>query len=97
MKITVTNEALEWFKNELMLKPGDNVRFFVRYGGHSTIQEGFSLGMNMDRPKEAAVQTEKEGITFFIESEDTWYFKDLDLKIVLNEKKQEIEFEYTEG
>ena len=42
MKIELTQEAIEWFKDELEL-PEDNkvVQFFVRYVGSFELKQGF--------------------------------------------------------
>ncbi|MEC2176775.1 HesB/YadR/YfhF family protein, partial [Bacillus amyloliquefaciens] len=44
MNMKVNKDALDWYKEELELETGDQVRFFVRYGGCSNVQKGFSLG-----------------------------------------------------
>lgn len=94
MNITIAKDALQWFKQEFILRPEDAIRFFVRYGGSSTIQDGFSLGMTVDTKRDPEVETEVEGIGFFIEREDIWYFKGLDLEVLLDDRKEEIEFRY---
>ncbi|XOS91734.1 hypothetical protein ACLMAB_25430 [Brevibacillus laterosporus] len=33
MSITITPQALAWFKKDWGFKSGDSIRFFVRYGG----------------------------------------------------------------
>lgn len=79
MNMKVTKGALDWYKEELDLETGDHVRFFVRYGGCSNVQKGFSLGILKDRPMNIGTSTEVEGITFFIEESDLWYFDNHDL------------------
>lgn len=74
MNMTINEDALNWYKEELDLESGDQVRFFVRYGGCSNVQKGFSLGVAKDAPQEAGVTAEADGITFFIEESDLWYF-----------------------
>ncbi|MCY8539986.1 hypothetical protein MOD23_22060, partial [Bacillus haynesii] len=32
MNLKINEKALKWYKDELDLKEGDQVRFFVRYG-----------------------------------------------------------------
>lgn len=95
MKISVTNEAARWYINEIDLKKGDRIRFFVRYGGCSTVQSGFSLGINQDEPFEIGVETTVEGILFFIEEKDLWYFSDHDLIVSFDLKLNEPVFEYS--
>ncbi|MFC4618806.1 HesB/YadR/YfhF family protein [Camelliibacillus cellulosilyticus] len=93
MQIIITEEALEWFKDEFQLTSGDAIRFYVRYGGASPIQEGFSLGVMADSPNDPSARVEIEGIHFFVEAKDAWYFKDYDLKVV-TDKNKEIDFQY---
>ncbi|CAM3619303.1 HesB/YadR/YfhF family protein [Marinicrinis lubricantis] len=94
MKIDVDSQAAQHFIQEMDLKPGSYVRFFTKYGGHSTIQTSYSLGISFDEPSRAAAKTEVAGITFYVEQTDLWYFDGHDLKVRFNEKSQEIEYEY---
>ncbi|WP_243387965.1 HesB/YadR/YfhF family protein [Bacillus kexueae] len=81
MNLIVTKEAANWYKNEFHLENGDTLRFFARYGGCSNVQKGFSLGVAKDEPVDIATQTKEEGITFFIEEKDLWYFDEKDLTV----------------
>ncbi|KAA9021034.1 HesB/YadR/YfhF family protein [Niallia endozanthoxylica] len=89
MQITMSDKAVEWYKEDLSLTEGDFVRFYVRYGGLNSFVKGFSLGIDKDRPEQSHTRMEKDGITFFIEDDDTWYFDDKDLLIDFNEKLEE--------
>jgi uncharacterized protein YneR len=95
MKLEVSKEAAQWYINEMNLQNGQKLRFFVRYGGCSTVQSGFSLGVEIAEPFDIGVQTNIEDILFFIEEKDLWYFDQHDLVISLNEKLNEPVFEYT--
>lgn len=93
MKIHVTEAAMLWFQREMNIEEKDFIRFFARYGGHGTIQSGFSLGMNKEQePSEIGAQTELAGVTFYIAKDDLWYFDQHDLTVTHNDKKDEIEF-----
>ncbi|UOE92610.1 MULTISPECIES: HesB/YadR/YfhF family protein [Bacillaceae] len=92
MEIDVTKPAFQWFKEEFNLQQEDYMRIFVRYGGCGDFQKGFSLGLMKEEPKHNAIQTEIEGVTFYIEEEDLWYFNDTDIKIKYSRNKEEIEF-----
>ena len=85
MEILLTDKASDWFQAEMFLKKGDFVRFFVRYGGASTIQEGYSLGVNKEEPLEVGVKHVQEGIIYFIEDRDTWYFDGYNLQVDYDE------------
>lgn len=96
MKIVVSDKAAAWYKDEMLLNEGDYVRFFARYGGCSTVQQGFSLGISNEKPVNSAVSTEKDGIRYYIEEKDLWYFDNNDLYANFNEAAQEPEYHYTE-
>jgi len=96
MEIEVTREAAKWYKDELDLSASAHIRLFPRYGGVGGLIPGFSLGINLDLPEQIHASTDVEGITFFIEHKDAWYFQDKDhLKIDLNDELNEPEFIYT--
>lgn len=94
MKMTVSQYAVEWCKQELELTQGDCLRFFARYGGYSNLHDGFSIGLTKDMPYEPAITVEHDGITFFVEESDSWYFKEHDLNVQYNEHTNEIEYQY---
>lgn len=94
MNIYMCDQAFQWYKEELYLQRGDYVRFFARYGGCSTVQKGFSLGVNKEEPIDAAVTLEKDGVIFFIEQNDLWYFDGRDLHITFDDKQNEPIFTY---
>lgn len=94
MNISITPDALTWFKEEIGAQAGDFVRFFVRYGGHSPIQAGFSIGVNVQKPRHMAAYAKEDGITFFVEEDDIWYFDDHDFRVAVNSETNEIEFSY---
>jgi uncharacterized protein YneR len=94
MRIYLSNEAAKWYKTEMNLTTGDKVRFFVRYGGYSTIHRGFSLGVELAEPFEIGSETRAEDILFFIEEKDIWYFEEYDLHISFNKLLDEPVFEY---
>ncbi|MTH51849.1 hypothetical protein GKZ89_00410 [Bacillus mangrovi] len=94
MKIKMNDDAAKWYKDELHLDAGDSVRFFVRYGGSSTIQKGFSLGVVQENKEEAGASAEACGIEFFVSEQDLWYFDGNDLLIKFDEDNNEPVFDY---
>ncbi|MCR2822890.1 HesB/YadR/YfhF family protein [Lederbergia panacisoli] len=94
MEIHLTDKAAEWFHDEMYLTKGDYVRFYVRYGGSSPIQQGFSLGVNKEEPIDVGILYERDGINYFIENRDTWYFDGHDLYVDYNQKLDEPLYEY---
>lgn len=95
MKIEVSDKALKWFKEEVDVEPGSNVRFFPKIYGDSAVQEGYSLAFTIEKEVESAeVETTVKDITFFIYETDLWFFKDYDLYVGFDEERQEVKFEY---
>lgn len=92
MQISMSDKVVQWYKEDLSLAEGDFVRFYVRYGGFNSFIKGFSLGIDRDTPEQSHIQMEKDGITFYIEDDDSWYFDDKDLIIEFNEQSKEPEF-----
>ncbi|GEK35262.1 HesB/YadR/YfhF family protein [Kurthia sibirica] len=94
MKIIVTDEAIQWFKNEMDLQAGDHIRFFARYGGSNPFHEGYSIGMNTDIPINAIVTTTAGGLHFFIEEDDEWFFAGHDFQVTVDQELDEISYDY---
>lgn len=94
MKISITEEAMEWFKNEMEAVPGEWIQFYARYGGSSKLHEGFTLGMTKSEPDEPSVQLDAHDIHFYIEERDVWYFDGHDLLVELDSERNEVTFDY---
>lgn len=89
MKIKVLDDAHKWFQTELELGAGSYVHFFGKYGGKTNVHDGFSTGMRVERPEEPLAVFEKEGITYFVEHADDWFFSGYDLTVGYDEHKKE--------
>ncbi|MBE1553896.1 HesB/YadR/YfhF family protein [Sporosarcina limicola] len=94
MKIIVSDEALNWFKEEMHTLSGDSIKFFARYGGSSPLHEGFSLGVMKEQPDEAAIETVHNGVQFYIERRDKWFFVDHNLHVNVNPELNELVYTY---
>jgi uncharacterized protein YneR len=94
MKIHISIDAFNWFKNEMQVEEGDHVRFYVRYGGSSPLHDSFSLGVNKDEPMEAGSIVELDNRSFFVEEGDLWYFDGHDLYVEYDNKLEEPLYEY---
>ena len=96
MKIKVTDKAENWFKNELGVEPGGYVHFFGKYGGATNVHVGFSTGMRVEEPTDPIATLEQNGITYFADSMDEWFFANYDLAVDFDEQKDEPVYTYTE-
>lgn len=96
MKLVISTEAIKWFKEEMDVSSEHTIRFFARYGGSNPFHEGYSIGMSVDEPIEAAVTLEKDGLHFFIEQDDLWFFNEHDLHVDVNSDTEELTYEYVQ-
>lgn len=87
-------EVIQWFKNEFDTDR-ESFRFYVRYGGGMAGRiPGFSLGINVETPEHPHTSIEKDGLHFFIEESDAWYFEDKNLHVTYDKKYDEPSYEY---
>ena|SRR5699024_5318848 len=94
MKLHITQEAANWYVNELELDTPTQIRLFPRYGGVGGIIPGYSVGINNDLPEVVHASSIVSGIKFFIEEKDAWYFDGYHLTIQFDEELNEPEFIY---
>lgn len=94
MKITLSKEAISWFKNEIGLEKGEYIKFYSKIYGSSPVQESYSLAFAKEDPIDMAASAVEEGIIFFVESSDLWYFNGHDLHVEYNHENDELEFQY---
>ncbi|MGN7410326.1 HesB/YadR/YfhF family protein [Sporosarcina sp. SAFN-010] len=97
MNIRISNEATQWFDEEMDVEAGDSIRFFARYGGSSPLHEGFSLGVIREQPDEVAVETILDDVRYYIETRDLWYFDGHDLQVGVNEDLGELQYDYVKS
>ncbi len=92
MKMSITKPAARWFVSELELKENDSIRFFARYGGFGGVHKGFSLALERTEPNNPVAEVKEEGIRFFVEESDLWYFDKMNFHIKYSRKMDEIEY-----
>ena len=94
MRLHVTKEAAQWYKDEMDLKEDDFLRLFVRvYGGHPDVHPNFSLGVSKESPRAMAISHQCEGITFYLSEEDEWFLEKHHLSLTLS--NDEVDFIFT--
>lgn len=96
MKVTITEKALEWFKKEVTLQDGMGIRFFGKVYGNTQVHDGFSVGMSVDRPEHPLFEEKMDGILFFAEETDEWFFKGLEMVVDYNEQLDEPKYLFSE-
>lgn len=92
MKITLKDEAIEWFENKFPLDKGEAVRFFGKTYGSTEVHDGFSVGMQMDSTDnhdEVLALAEENGRQYFTTKQDEWFFEGYDLEIGIDDTYKE--------
>lgn len=96
MAIVVDDAASAWFRRELELPAGAGVRFFGKVYGQTNVHDGFSVGMTRDDTVESpVVQTTKDQVTYYVDSNDAWFFDGLDLAVGYDAKRDEPTYHFT--
>lgn len=97
MEITLSDQAIEWFETDFPLHEGEAVRFFGKTYGQTEVHEGFSIGIQLDKPEnhtDILAITEVNGRKYFTTHEDDWFFNKYDLEIDLDENLQEPSYHF---
>ena len=91
MQLTIDKKAQAWFEEEMGVSKERGVRFLGKVYGCSPIHEGFSLAVEVD----TYVSVVENGITYFVESGDEWFFQGHNLEVGFDEKLKEPSYNYT--
>jgi uncharacterized protein YneR len=74
MTLIVRSDAAKRYIEELSLKPGDFVQFYVQLYGQSHIPN-YSLGAQKTAPCPSDIHVVSEGITFYFSESDRWFLE----------------------
>ncbi|MTV82263.1 HesB/YadR/YfhF family protein [Secundilactobacillus folii] len=97
MKLQVTDAASKWFEDEMNVGPDQPaaIRFYGKLYGKTKVHEGFSVGLARElQPHSFGVKFEKNGVTYYIEEGDLWFFKGYDLNVDYDPKIDENNVQY---
>ena len=95
MQLTIDKKAQAWFEEEMGVSKERGVRFLGNVYGCSPIHEGFSLAVEVDAPSNPYVSVVENGITYFVETGDEWFFQGHNLEVSFDEKLKEPSYNYT--
>ncbi|AIC94520.1 iron-sulfur cluster biosynthesis family protein [Shouchella lehensis] len=71
MNVLITKEAVQFYRQEMHLVDGDELRLFVRVGGVGS--GGFSVGVTREIEDFDYETIQQEGILFYVSKDDLWY------------------------
>lgn len=94
MKLTVTPQAQEWFKKEVGPTKETGIRFYGKIYGKTEVHDGFSIAMSVESPEQPMIVEQIDGVTYFIEETDDWFFKGYDLVVDYDQKMDEPTYKF---
>ncbi|GAW98151.1 HesB/YadR/YfhF family protein [Secundilactobacillus mixtipabuli] len=98
MKLQLTDAAVKWFEDEMNVGPDKNaaIRFHGKLYGRTKVHQGFSIALARELdPHNFGVKVVKDGVTFYIEEDDLWFFKGYDLDVDYDAEKDPNNVQYT--
>ncbi|MFK4567580.1 HesB/YadR/YfhF family protein [Enterococcus sp. UD-01] len=97
MKLVITPRAQQWFKEEVGVTADTGIRFYGKIYGKTAVHDGFSIAMSVEAPDQPLIKENINGITYFIEETDDWFFKGYDLQVDYDEEKDEPQYVFTKN
>lgn len=94
MQITITEPAHNWFVEEYDLEEGDAIRFLGKLYGKTEVHDNYSVGTQVAQPQEPLAQTKMNGITYFAEQYDEWFFSGYDFIIDYEKNTNDIIYRF---
>ncbi|MBV7508146.1 hypothetical protein KW850_23280 [Bacillus sp. sid0103] len=96
MFMFVDEKAATWFTKEFAINKPFFIRMFPQYAGFGIKHKGFSLAFSAESPVHVGYSYEINGITFFVEVNDVWFFEDTEVTLTIDENLDEILVRYQE-
>jgi len=96
MFISIDEKAALWFTKEFEMNKPISIRMFPQYAGFGEKNKGYSLAFSTEAPANLEYTQELNGITFFVEGNDIWFFKDTETYLSFNDELEEIQISFRE-
>jgi uncharacterized protein YneR len=96
MFISIDEKAGLWFSNEFEINKPYSIRMFPQYAGFGEKHKGYSLAFSAEYPANAGITKEINGITFFVEDNDVWFFEDTETYLSVDDLLDELQVTYKE-
>lgn len=94
MKLNISDQAHAWYIDEMGLEEGDGVRFYGKVYGSTEVHDNFSVAISMGTPNDPLVTETRDGITYFIEKDDEWFFKGYNFQVAYSEELEEVTYHF---
>ena len=94
MFISIDEEASSWFRKEFEITKPFSIRMFPQYAGFGQKHKGYSLAFSAETPSNAGFIKEVNGISFFVEGNDVWFFEDTETSMSIDHLLDELKVSY---
>jgi uncharacterized protein YneR len=88
MIISIDERAFAWFTKEFEMKESLSIRMFPQYAGFGQKNKEFCLGFSAEMPTNANYKQEINGVTFYFEENDAWFFNETETYLSINEAEE---------
>ncbi|MCM3767323.1 HesB/YadR/YfhF family protein [Neobacillus niacini] len=96
MFITIDEKAVNWFEKEFEFNNPFSIRMYPQYAGFGEKHKGYSLAFSIETPANAAFTKQVNGIAFYIEENDMWFFEDTETYLSVDQLLNELQVTYKE-
>lgn len=96
MLISIDERAASWFNREFEINKPFTIRIYPQYAGFGEKHKGYSLGFSAEAPTNAGFTKDINGITFYVEGNDVWFFEDTETYLSVNDLIDEIHITFKE-
>jgi uncharacterized protein YneR len=96
MIISIDERATTWFTSEFKFNKPFSIRMFPLYAGFGQRHKGYSMAFSAETPTNIGFTKEINGITFFVEGSDVWFFEDTETYLSIDNYLNEIQVTYKE-
>ncbi|OCA84388.1 hypothetical protein A8F94_16940 [Bacillus sp. FJAT-27225] len=94
MILSLDEKAFSWFSTEFDIKAPLSIRLYPQYAGLGVKHKGFTLAFSAEPPTNAGYLKEYNGITFYVEENDRWFFEDTKTILSFDDTLSEIVVKY---
>ena len=96
MFISIDEKASSWFTREFEFNKPFSIRMFPQYAGFGQKHKGYSLAFSVEHPANISFTKEVNGITFYVEGNDVWFFEDTETYLSVDDHLDEIQITFKE-
>ena len=96
MHISIDEKATSWFTKEFEMTKPFSIRMFPQYAGFGEKHKGYSLAFSAETPTNVGFIQVINGINFYIEGNDVWFFEDTETLLSVDNLQNELLISFKE-